>query len=420
MNATPALNERNLTTGFDVQRLRGDFPILARSVNGKPLVYADNAATTQKPSVVIERLRHYYEFENANIHRGVHTLSAEATAAYEAARGSVQRFINARTSSEIIFTRGTTESINLVAQTWGRKNLCVDDEILVSELEHHANIVPWQMLCEQTGARLRVAPINDAGEIEMDKFEALLSARTRLVAVAQISNALGTINPVGDIISRAHGVGALVLIDGAQAVIHDAVDMQAMGCDFFAFSGHKALGPTGIGVLYGRAELLEAMPPYQGGGDMIKVVSFEHTEYNDIPFRFEAGTPHIAGALGLATALDYFAALDLPAVLAHEDALLVAATARAQAIAGLRIIGQAAHKAAVLSFEIKGAHLQDLGTLLDHHGVAIRTGHHCAMPVMQHYGVVGTARASFALYNTLAEVHAVFDAIENVLPMLRA
>ena len=420
MNATTALNDRNSTSGFDVARVRADFPILARSVNGKPLVYADNAATTQKPAVVIERLRHYYEFENANIHRGVHTLSADATAAHEGARDTVQRFINARESREIIFTRGTTESINLVAQTWGRRNLRADDEILVSELEHHANIVPWQMLCEQTGARLRVAPINDAGEIEMDKFEAQLSPRTRLVAVAQISNALGTINPVEDIIKRAHGVGALVLIDGAQSIIHCAVDVQAMGCDFFAFSGHKALGPTGIGVLYGRAELLEAMPPYQGGGDMIKVVRFEHTEYNDIPFRFEAGTPHIAGALGLASALDYFAALDLPAVLAHEDALLVAATARAQSIAGLRIIGQAAHKAAVVSFEIQGVHPQDLGTLLDHHGVAIRTGHHCAMPVMQHFGVVGTARASFALYNTVAEVHAVFDAIEKVLPMLSA
>ena len=420
MNATTALNERNSTSGFDVARVRADFPILARSVNGKPLVYADNAATTQKPAVVIERLRHYYEFENANIHRGVHTLSADATAAHEEARDTVQRFINARESREIIFTRGTTESINLVAQTWGRCNLRADDEILVSELEHHANIVPWQMLCEQTGARLRVAPINDAGEIEMDKFEAQLSSRTRLVAVAQISNALGTINPVEDIIERAHGVGALVLIDGAQSIIHCPVDVQAMGCDFFAFSGHKALGPTGIGVLYGRAELLEAMPPYQGGGDMIKVVRFEHTEYNDIPFRFEAGTPHIAGALGLASALKYFAALDLPAVLAHEDALLAAATARAQSIAGLRIIGQATHKAAVVSFEIQGIHPQDLGTLLDHHGVAIRTGHHCAMPVMAHFGVVGTARASFALYNTVAEVHAVFDAIEKVLPMLSA
>ncbi len=420
MNATTALNERAAVPAFDVERIRTDFPILSRTVNGKPLVYADNAATTQKPMVVIERLRHYYEFENANIHRGVHTLSAEATAAHEEARLAIQRFINARESREVIFTRGATESINLVAQTWGRRHLHTDDEILISELEHHANIVPWQMLCEQTGAKLRVAPINELGEIEMDKFEALLSARTKLVAVAHISNALGTINPVEKIIKLAHDAGAVVLIDGAQSIIHCAIDVQALGCDFFVFSGHKALGPTGIGALYGRAELLEAMPPYQGGGDMIKVVRFERTEYNDIPFRFEAGTPHISGALGLASALDYFAALDLSAVLAHEDSLLAAATARAEAVPGLRIIGQAASKAAVLSFDIQGVHPQDLGTLLDHHGVAIRTGHHCAMPVMEHYGLAGTARASFALYNTVAEVHAVFDAIAKVLPMLRA
>jgi len=420
VNATTALNERPVAPSFDIERIRADFPILGRQVHGRPLVYADNAATTQKPTVVIERLRHYYEFENANIHRGVHTLSAEATAAHEEARDTIQRFINARESREIIFTRGATESINLVAQTWGLRNLRAGDEILISELEHHANIVPWQMLCEQTGAKLCVAPINELGEIEMDKLEALLSPRTRLVAVAHISNALGTINPVEKIIQLAHAAGAVVLIDGAQSVIHGAVDVQALGCDFFVFSGHKALGPTGIGALYGRAELLEAMPPYQGGGDMIKVVRFERTEYNDIPFRFEAGTPHIAGALGLASALEYFAALDLAAVLAHEDTLLATATARAAAIPGLRIIGQAARKAAVLSFDIQGVHPQDLGTLLDHHGIAIRTGHHCAMPVMEHYGVVGTARASFALYNTVAEVHAVFDAIDKVLPMLRA
>ena len=420
MNATTALNEPTSTVAFDVERIRAEFPILSRKIHGKPLVYADNAATTQKPAVVIERLRHYYECENANIHRGVHTLSAEATAAHEDARECIQRFINARDSREIIFTRGATESINLVAQTWGLRNLRADDEILVSELEHHANIVPWQMLCEQTGAKLRVAPINELGEIEMDKLEALLSPRTKLVAVAHISNALGTINPVEKIVQLAHDAGAVVLIDGAQSIIHCAIDVQALGCDFFVFSGHKALGPTGIGALYGRAELLEAMPPYQGGGDMIKVVRFERTEYNDIPFRFEAGTPHIAGALGLASALSYFAALDLSAVLAHEDQLLATATARAGAVPGLRIIGRAARKAAVLSFDIEGVHPQDLGTLLDHHGVAIRTGHHCAMPVMEHYGLVGTARASFALYNTVAEVHAVFDAIDKVLPMLRA
>ena len=419
MIATTARNERAAAPAFDVECIRADFPILSRKVNGKPLLYADNAATTQKPTVVIERLRHYYEFENANIHRGVHTLSAEATAAHEQARQSVQRFVNARESREVIFTRGATESINLVAQTWGRRHVHDGDEILISELEHHANIVPWQMLCEQSGAKLRVAPINARGEIEMDKFAALLSARTKLVAVAHISNALGTINPIESIIKLAHDAGAVVLIDGAQSIIHSAIDVQALGCDFFVFSGHKALGPTGIGALYGRAELLEAMPPYQGGGDMIKVVRFERTEYNDIPFRFEAGTPHISGALGLASALDYFAGLDLAAVLAHEDQLLAAATARAEAVPGLRIIGQAARKVAVLSFDIQGVHPQDLGTLLDQHGVAIRTGHHCAMPVMEHYGLAGTARASFALYNTVAEVHAVFDAIAEVLPMLR-
>ncbi|MBX9606694.1 MAG: SufS family cysteine desulfurase [Gammaproteobacteria bacterium] len=404
---------------FDVARVRADFPILARKVHGKPLVYADNAATTQKPTAVIERLNHYYAQENANIHRGVHTLSAEASAAHEAARETVQRFINARESREVVFTRGTTESINLVAQTWGRRNLRPGDEVLISALEHHANIVPWQMICADTGAALKVAPITDAGEIDLAGFDAQLSAKTRLLAVAHISNALGTINPVAELIARARAVGALTLVDGAQSIIHAPVDVQALGCDFFAFSGHKALGPTGIGVLYGRAELLEAMPPYQGGGDMIKVVRFEGSEYNDIPYRFEAGTPHIAGALGLAAALDYFAALDLPAVLAHEDALLAAATERARRIAGLRIVGQARHKAAVLSFDVEGVHPQDLGTLLDLHGVAIRTGHHCAMPVMTRYGLAGTARASFALYNTLDEVHAVFDAVERVLPMLK-
>ena len=421
MNAPPLANPTSAPRSvLPVAGIRADFPILSRQINGRPLIYVDNAATTQKPTVVIDRLRHYYEFENANIHRGVHTLSAEASAAHEAARTTVQHFIHARDAREIIFTRGTTEAINLVAQTYGRSRLKPDDEILVSELEHHANIVPWQMLCEQTGARLRVAPINGAGEIEIDRLEALLSARTRIVAIAHISNALGTINPIEQIIERAHAVGAVVLIDGAQSSIHCAIDVQAIGCDFFAFSGHKALGPTGIGVLYGRAELLEGMPPYQGGGDMIKVVRFEGTEYNDIPYRFEAGTPDIGGALALGAALDYFSALDLGAVQAHELELLSVATARARAVPGLRIVGEAAHKAAVLSFNIDGVHPQDLGTLLDQHGIAIRTGHHCAMPVMTHYGIAGTARASFALYNTVAEVHAVFDALEHVRAMLVA
>ena len=403
---------------FDVAAVRADFPILAREINGKPLVYADNAATTQKPKVVIERLRHYYEFENSNIHRGVHTLSEDATAAYEAARSCVKSFLNAADESEIIFTRGTTEAINLVAQSYGRSQLVAGDEILISELEHHANIVPWQMICEQTGACLKVAPINDAGEIVLEAFSARLSSRTRIVAVGHISNALGTVNAVEAIVRLGHDAGAVVLIDGAQASIHTAIDVQALGCDFYAFSGHKALGPTGVGVLYGRAELLDAMPPWQGGGDMIKVVTFEHTEYNALPYKFEAGTPNIGGGLGLAAALDYFTALDLDGIVRHEHALLEAATARAEAFPQLKICGTAADKAAVVSFNIDGVHPHDLGTLLDQQGVAIRTGHHCAMPLMARFGLSGTARASFALYNTEAEVHAVFDAIEKVLPML--
>ena len=403
---------------FNLARVREDFPILTQKINGKLLVYADNAATTQKPSVVIERLRHYYEHENANIHRGVHTLSEEATEAYEAARSTVKRFLNAKEDREIVFTRGTTEAINLVAQSYGRASLSAGDEILISELEHHSNIVPWQILCEQIGARLQVAPISDDGEIDMVRFDELLSSRTRIVAIGHISNALGTINPVHDIVERAHVAGAVVLIDGAQAAIHTKLDVQAMGCDFYAFSGHKALGPTGIGVLYGREALLNGMPPYQGGGDMIKVVSFSGTQYNDIPYKFEAGTPNIAGTLGLASALDYFSALDIDGIIAHENELLAVATDRALSIPGLRIIGTAPQKAAVISFTIEGIHPHDLGTLLDHQGVAIRTGHHCAMPVMERFQLSGTARASFALYNTVDEVNSLFDAVEKVRPML--
>ncbi|MCB1747432.1 MAG: SufS family cysteine desulfurase [Gammaproteobacteria bacterium] len=403
---------------FDVERIRADFPILAREVHGKPLIYVDNAATTQKPQVVIDRIDAYYAHENANIHRGVHSLSAEATAAYEAARETVARFVNARAANEIVFTRGTTEAINLVAQSYARPRLGPDDEILITALEHHSNIVPWQMVCQQTGARLVVAPIDDRGEVVVEEYLARLSPRTRLVAIAHLSNALGTINPLEALIAPARAAGAAVLVDGAQAVVHAPVDVQALDCDFYAFSGHKAFGPTGVGALYGRAELLEAMPPWQGGGDMIKVVSFEGSEYNDIPYKFEAGTPNIAGGLGLAAALDYFTALDLAAVMAHEHALLEAATARARAVPGLRIYGEARHKAAVLSFDIDGAHPQDLGTLLDHHGIAIRTGHHCAMPVMQRFGIAGTARVSFALYNTQEEVERIFDALERVRTML--
>jgi len=403
---------------LDLVRIRADFPILAREIKGKPLVYVDNAATTQKPRQVIDRLTHYYTYENANIHRGVHTLSGEATAAYEDARRCVQHFINAADEREIVFTRGTTEAVNLVAQSWARPQLGPGDEILITALEHHSNIVPWQMVCEQTGARLVVAPIDDDGALLMDEFAALLNERTRLVAAVHVSNALGTVNPVAEIVRLAHAVGAVVLLDGAQASVHEPLDMQALGCDFYAFSGHKAFGPTGVGVLYGRAALLEAMPPWQGGGDMIKVVRFSHSEYNDIPYKFEAGTPNIAGGLGLAAALEYFSSLDFAAVQRHEHALLEAATARALAVPGLRIIGSAAHKVAVLSFCIEGVHPQDLGTLLDHHGIAIRTGHHCAMPVMERFGVPGTARVSFALYNTLEEVEQVFDALEKVRTML--
>ncbi len=415
---TIALPEHPAESRFDVDRLRQDFPILAREINGKPLIYADNAATTQKPAVVIERLRRYYEHENANIHRGVHTLSEDATEAYETARKTAQRFLNARDDKEIVFTRGTTEAINLVAQTYGRARLSAGDEILISELEHHSNIVPWQILCEQLDAELKVAPITDEGEIDLARFDRLLTPRTKLVAIGHISNALGTINPVEEMIQRAHASGAVVLIDGAQASIHLPLDVQAMGCDFYAFSGHKALGPTGIGILYGRAELLNAMPPYQGGGDMIKVVSFSGTQYNDIPYKFEAGTPHVAGGLGLASALDYFSALDLDGIVEHERRLLEIATERALGIPGLRIIGRAREKAAVISFTIDGIHPHDLGTLLDQQGVAIRTGHHCAMPVMERYEIAGTARASFALYNTVEEVNLLFDAIDKVRPIL--
>ena len=403
---------------LNVDEIRTDFPILSTAVNGKHLIYADNAATTQKPQCVIERISNYYENENANIHRGVHSLSEEATEAFEGSRNFIRKFINARSVSEIIFTRGTTEAINLVAQSYARPQLDTQSEILISGLEHHSNIVPWQMVCDQVGAKLVVAPVNDAGEILMEEFKNLLSEKTKMVAVGHISNALGTINQVREITEQAHHVGAAVLLDGAQAIIHDQVDVLELGCDFYAFSGHKALGPTGIGVLYGKEALLESMPPWQGGGDMIKTVSFEKTVYNDLPYKFEAGTPNIVGGIGLGTALEYFGYLDLQKVLAHENKLLRRATERAELISNLTILGTAANKASVLSFNIKGVHPHDLGTLLDHQGIAIRTGHHCAMPVMQRLGVQGTARVSFAFYNTLEEVDSIFDAIEKTIPIL--
>lgn len=410
---------KEIGNNFDVEAIREDFPILSRTINGKKLIYADNAATTQKPTSVIKRVSDYYEQENANIHRGVHSLSEEATEAFEAAREGVRKFLNADSVQEIIFTSGTTEAINLVAQSYARTKLKVGDEILISALEHHSNIVPWQMVCEQTGAQLKVGPINDDGEILMEQFASLITSNTKIIAIGHVSNALGTINDIKHIVSLGHAVNAVVLVDGAQASIHEHIDVTQIDCDFYAFSGHKALGPTGIGVLYGKAELLDEMPPWQGGGDMIKTVSFEKTEYNVLPYKFEAGTPNIAGGIGLGAALSYFSNLNLQAVMSHEKALLNLATERALAIPGLSIVGNAGNKASVISFNIEGVHPHDLGTLLDHQGVAIRTGHHCAMPVMRRLGISGTARVSFAFYNTLDEIKSIFNAIEKIIPMLR-
>jgi cysteine desulfurase / selenocysteine lyase len=389
---------------FDVTRVREDFAILQRRVRGKPLVYLDNAATTQKPQAVIDRIARYYREENANIHRGVHALSVEATDAYDAARERVRRFLNAAEAREIVFVRGATEAINLVAATYGRAHVQRGDEVLISEMEHHSNIVPWQMLCEERGARLRIVPITDTGELRLDEYERLLGPRTRMVAITHVSNALGTLNPVTTLAQLAHQRGAVVLIDGAQAVAHMPVDVRAIGCDFYAFSGHKIFGPTGIGVLYGRAALLEAMPPYQGGGDMIRSVTFEHTSYNDIPHKFEAGTPNIAGVAGLDEAIKYVTAIGLPRVAAYERELLAYGTDALSDIPGLRLTGTAAQKAAILSFVIDDIHPHDIGTVLDQGGVAIRAGHHCCQPLMARLGVPATARASLALYNTREEI----------------
>ena len=396
---------------YDVERVRRDFPILSTTVNGHPLVYLDSAASAQRPLPVLRAVEDYETHSHANVHRGVHALSQAATAAYEGARERVRRFINAGSTREIIFTRGTTEAINLVAQAWARNCLGPGDEILITALEHHANIVPWQMVCQQTGCTLKVAPINRRGELEFDAFLELLGPRTRLVAVAQVSNALGTILPIERIVAAAHAAGALMLIDGAQAVPHTRVDVRALGADFYTFSGHKLYGPTGIGVLYGRAELLTAMPPWQGGGDMILTVSFEKTTYNELPWKFEAGTPNMSGAVGLAAAMDYVESLGIEAIAAHEAHLLELATAALTRIPGIELIGTAAHKAAVLSFTMKGVHAHDLGTILDSQGVAVRTGHHCAMPVMTFFGVPATARASFGCYNTEDEVAALVHAL---------
>jgi len=404
--------------GLDIEAIRREFPILHQTVHGKPLVYLDNAATTQKPRVVIEALRRYYEQENANIHRGVHYLSEKATASYERARVVVRDFLHARDEREIIFVRGATEAINLVAWTFARSRLRPGDEVLITAMEHHSNIVPWQMVCEEREARLRVAPINDRGELIVEEFEKLLSPRTRIASVTHVSNALGTVNPVRQLVQLCHAHGVPVLIDGAQAAPHMAVDVQELGCDFYAFSGHKIYGPTGIGVLYGRLEWLQEMPPYQGGGDMIRSVSFDRTIYAPPPHKFEAGTPNIAGAIGLAAAIEWVQSLGMDQVEAWERRLLEYATERLEQVPGVRLIGTAAERAAVISFVLEGVHAHDVGTILDSEGLAIRAGHHCAQPVMERFGVPATARASFAVYNRLEDIDRLVAAVYKAKELL--
>jgi cysteine desulfurase / selenocysteine lyase len=399
---------------FDVQKVRRDFPILHQKVHGKPLVYLDNAATTQKPLSVIEAIEHYYRYDNSNIHRGVHTLSERATEAYENVRDAARKFLNAASTKEIIFVRGTTEAINLVAQSYGRKNIGSGDEIVITAMEHHSNIVPWQLLCEEKGAKLRVAPINDHGELLLEEFEKLLNPKTKIVAIAHLSNALGTINPVREMIRMAHAHNIPVLVDGAQAAPRLQVDVQALDCDFYALSGHKLYGPTGIGILYGKTKLLEAMPPFQGGGDMIASVTFEKTVYNRLPYKFEAGTPNIADTIGLGAAIEYLNHLGLDEIERHEADLLAYATKSVESIPGVRIVGTAKEKAGVLSFVMGEIHPHDIGTILDTEGIAIRTGHHCAQPVMQRFGIPATARASFGLYNTREEIDALVAGIHKV------
>ena len=398
---------------LDIAAIRAEFPILARQVNGRRFVYLDNAATSQKPRAVIQALVRYYERENANIHRGVHLLSVEATEAHDAARRSVQRFLNAARESEIVFVRGTTEAINLVAQTYGRAHVGEGDEVLITAMEHHSNIVPWQMLCQEKRARLRVAPINDRGELILEQFEKLIGPRTRIIAVAHVSNALGTVNPIKEIVAMAHKHGVPVLVDGAQAAPHLGVDVQDLDCDFYAFSGHKVYGPTGLGVLYGKYKLLDAMPPYQGGGDMISSVTFEKTTYKKPPSKFEAGTPDIAGAIGLGVALEYLTELGISRVAAHEHDLLEYATEKIGAISGVRLIGTAAQRTGVLSFIHEDVHPHDLGTILDAEGIAVRAGHHCAQPVMERFSIPATARASFAVYNTREEIDLLAEGIRK-------
>jgi cysteine desulfurase / selenocysteine lyase len=400
---------------FDAARVEAEFPILAQQVNGHPLVYLDSAATTQKPAAVLAAMDRYYREDNANIHRGVHTLSARATRAYESARCRVQSFLGAGDSREIIFTRGTTEAVNLVARSFARPRLAPGDEILVTEMEHHSNIVPWQIIAAEAVAKLRVVPFDDRGELIMSEFEKLLGQKTRLVAVAHVSNALGTVNPVREIIEAAHARGVPVLVDGAQAAAHMPVNVRGLGCDFYAISGHKIYGPTGIGALYGRRELLEAMPPYQGGGDMIKSVTFEETVYNDLPYKFEAGTPDIAGAIGLGAALEWLSALGLDAAAAHERRVIACALEKLAAVPGLCVLGAPRERAGVISFTLGGIHPHDIGTVLDQQGIAIRTGHHCAQPVMDHFDIPASARASFGVYNTLEDVDALVLGLKKVI-----
>jgi cysteine desulfurase/selenocysteine lyase len=404
-----------MTTTFDVNKIRNDFPILKQQVNGCPLVYLDNGATSQKPQSVIDAIVNYYSTTNSNVHRGVHTMSQQATDGYEGARAKVREFINASDDREIIFTRNTTEGINLVAHSYGRQNIGPGDDIIVSNMEHHSNIVPWQMLCEEKGANLRVVPIDDNGELLMDEYEKMLSSKTKLVSITHVSNALGTILPAAEIAKMAHAHGAPVLFDGAQAVPHMPVDVRELDCDFYVFSGHKLFGPTGIGILYGKAEYLEAMPPFLGGGEMIKSVTFEKTIYNDLPYKFEGGTPDIAGAIGLGAAIDYVNDLGFDQITAHEDELLRYGTDALSTIEGLRIIGTAEHKAGILSFVMDQAHPHDIGTILDEQGIAVRTGHHCAQPVMQRFQIPATARASLAFYNTKEEIDALVKGIDRVI-----
>jgi cysteine desulfurase / selenocysteine lyase len=414
MTSSAATATKAAPTSFDVERVWRDFPILSERVHGKPLVYLDSANTSQKPQAVLDAMDDYYRHANANIHRATHLLSERATALYEGSRAKAAKFINAPDAKTIVLTKGTTDGINLVAQSYARSVLRHGDEVVITWLEHHSNIVPWQLVCEQTGARLRVAPIDDAGEVDLDQYAALLSPRTRIAAIGHVSNALGTVNPVRQMIEQAHAAGAVVLVDGAQAVPHFVVDVQALDCDFYVFSSHKMFGPTGVGVLYGRSSLLEAMPPYQGGGDMIASVTFEKTQYNVVPYKFEAGTPNIAGVAGFGAAIDYLSAIDRAAALAHEDDVLAYATDRVSEMANVRVFGRARRKAGVLSFLIDGVHPHDAGTILDNEGVAVRTGQHCAQPIMDRFGITATIRASLAMYNTREEIDVLVRALARV------